>query len=253
MRVKSHLYMEFAMPATLEEKSLVVYPESDGKPVAETDWHIFEIFALLSALGLHFEDDPDVYVAANNFIYYEEGNPKARFSPDVYVVFGVEKKQRSSYFTWECGGRMPSVVFELTSRSSKVYDLGGKKKMCEKFKISEYFLFDALGEYLNPPLQGYRLMNGAYVPIERDAQGHMFSETLNLKMFINEQNQLRLMDPKTGSILLRGSEYKKSLKVEAQRARAEAQKAKAEAQRANAAEAEVARLKEELIRLKNKP
>ena len=33
-------------------------------------------------------------------------------------------------------------------------------------QVAEYFLFDPRGEYLSPALQGYRLIEGQYVPIE---------------------------------------------------------------------------------------
>ena len=67
----------------------VHYPESDGRPMGETDKHVLNVAWVLDALKLHVADRPDVYVAANNFIYFEEGNPRARVSPDTYVVLGV--------------------------------------------------------------------------------------------------------------------------------------------------------------------
>ena len=43
----------------------IVYPESDGKPMAETDVHIDTLIALREALHDHFRDMPQVYVAGN--------------------------------------------------------------------------------------------------------------------------------------------------------------------------------------------
>src|SRR3712207_4357261 len=91
------------------------YPESDGEPVAETDLHIDELLNLRDTLKDHYRDAPDVYVAGNLFIYYEEGNPAARFALDVFVVFGVPKRRRRTYRLWE-EGRAPAVVFEFSSR-----------------------------------------------------------------------------------------------------------------------------------------
>ena len=82
----------------------VRYPESDGEPLCppprepkgETDIHIEEMLEARLALKDRYRDDPQVYVAGNLLMYYEEGNPAARFSPDVFVVFGVPKHRRQS-------------------------------------------------------------------------------------------------------------------------------------------------------------
>ena len=42
----------------------------------------------------YFENNDDVYVSGNLLMYYEEGNTRKSISPDVFVVFGVEKKLR---------------------------------------------------------------------------------------------------------------------------------------------------------------
>jgi Uma2 family endonuclease len=101
---------------------------------------------------------PDVYVSGNNFIYYEEGNPRARVSPDAYVVFGAPMRARDSYFAWQEGGLLPGVVFEITSRSTKNEDIVTKFEWYERvLRVPEYFLFDPTGDYLRPRLQGYRI------------------------------------------------------------------------------------------------
>ena len=77
------------------------YPSSDGKPMAESDFQFTPLAYARDSLRLHFRDRTDVYVAGNLLIYYEEGNPKARVAPDVFVVLGVPNRDRSSYFLWE--------------------------------------------------------------------------------------------------------------------------------------------------------
>src|SRR5581483_9815534 len=89
----------------------VVYPESDGKPMAETDIHIDALIYLREALKDYFRDDPWIYVAGNMLLYYEEGNPAACVAPDVFVVRGVEKHERRIYKLWE-ENRPPTVIFE---------------------------------------------------------------------------------------------------------------------------------------------
>src|SRR5882724_1186737 len=138
------------MLATVHRKERIVYPVRDEEPLGETDLHAQETIALFNVLKLHFTAAGDVYVAADNFVYFVEGKPKICVSPDVYVVFGVEKKLRDCYMVWEEGGHVPNVVFEVTSRSSRAYDLGKKRSRCRRFGVQEYFLFDPKQEYLHP-------------------------------------------------------------------------------------------------------
>jgi len=202
------------------------YPASDGKPMAETDVHVMEIAAALETLRLFFEDRADVYVAANNFIYYEEGDKTARFSPDVYVVHGVKKKLRRTFNIW-AEKHAPSIVFEASSRSTWLEDIGNKKALCQRLAVKEYILFDPERDYLKPALQGFRLMNGQYIPIEPDAKDCLVSETIDLKIMLTPEGRLRFIDPKTGTILPRLRE----LKLEADAAKAEAHKARTETRR----------------------
>ncbi len=75
----------------------VIYPETDGEPVAESDFQRVPLTYAIEALQRYFQDQSDVYVSGDLFIYFEEGNPQAVVAPDVFVVFGVEKKPRRTY------------------------------------------------------------------------------------------------------------------------------------------------------------
>src|SRR5437588_12354675 len=111
-----------AIPAQRLEKERprrIYYPVRDGKPMAETDKHADLMIYYKEVLRARYKHDENVYVSGNNFVFYEEGNPKARVSPDVYVVFGVRKHQRDSYKVWEEGGRLPDVVFEFTAKKTQ--------------------------------------------------------------------------------------------------------------------------------------
>ncbi len=241
----------------------IEYPSSDGKPMAETDFHVIAITNLFQALQDYYETDADIYVAANNLFYYEEGNAKARFSPDVYVVHGIEKKRRRIYKYW-VEKRAPSIVFEASSRGTWREDFGKKKDRCAQLGVKEYILFDPEFDYLNPPLQGFRLSDGRYIPIEREADGGLFSETLGLKLHLSEAGLLRLIDPKTGKALpgmrdlaaqvatARAGEKKAEAQIRREaRARREAElTVQREVEARKSAEAEIARLKDELKRLK---
>ena len=94
----------------------VHYPETDGKPMAETDVHIDTLIYLREALRDYFRDAPQVYIAGNMFLYYEEGNPAACVVPDVFVVQGVAKGERRIYKLWE-EGQPPAIVAESRGRN----------------------------------------------------------------------------------------------------------------------------------------
>ena len=231
------------MSATGEIPTLqrIEYPESDGKPLGETDAHRREILAIIAMLELFFADHADVYVSGNLMFYYETGNPSAVVSPDVFVIKGVPKKERRTYKLWE-EHMPPAAVFEITSRSTRLEDKGTKRELFAMLRVREYFLFDPLSEYLKPPLQGFRLAGDEFFQIAPDPDGALLSQELGLRL-LRDGSYLRLIDAATGQSLLRPSELD-----DARRAEAEARRA-AEA-RAEAAEQEVERLRAELARLR---
>jgi Uma2 family endonuclease len=218
------------------------YPSSDGKPMAETDKHRDLMIYFIKALTIYFAQRQDVYVSGNNFLYFQEGDPTRRVSPDCYVAFGVEKRLRDSYKSWEEGGRLPSVVFEFTSRKTRKEDTQTKRPLYEQeLRVPEYFLFDPTGDYLNPRLQGYRLQGAEYVELVPKA-GRLHSEVLGLDL-VQEGEGVRLYDPVAG-------EYLRTAQEEAAGRVAEKQRADQAEQRADAAEAELARLRAELEALR---
>lgn len=128
----------------------VYYPESDGKPTAETLNHILVITYLLDVLMTWFRDQKDMYVGANNLIYYEVGFPKASFAPDVYLIPGLDKTPRRVLKLWE-EKRAPAVIFEITSRATWEEDLGDKLELYARLGVLEYFVYDVEHEELAPP------------------------------------------------------------------------------------------------------
>ena len=77
----------------------VVYPSSDGAPVAETPLHVRAIMLLFQALEDSLPARKDIYVAADMFWYWQEGHPEARRAPDIMVIKGVGRAERRS-FDW---------------------------------------------------------------------------------------------------------------------------------------------------------
>jgi hypothetical protein len=65
--------------------------------------------------------------------------------------------------------------------------------------VSEYFLFDPTEDYLDPPLQGFRLARGEYVRIKAIA-GRLPSRVLRLHLE-RDGTKLRLFDSAKGERL----------------------------------------------------
>lgn len=235
--------------------AMIEYPESDGKPVGETDVHRREILHTIETLERHFRDVPDIYVSGNLMFYYEEGNPAAVVSPDVFVVKGVRKGLRRTYKLWE-EGVAPCVVIEMTSRSTRLEDKGNKRALYAMLGVREYFLFDPLGEYLKPPLQGFTLVDGEYAPLPVERDGGIISRELRLKLY-RDETVLRMIDLASGQEVVRTEDLSDVLQqtlARAQQAEEQARRAEEQVQReADArrrAEAEIERLRTELQRLR---
>jgi Uma2 family endonuclease len=186
--------------AAIPLKREIEYPETDDRPMAESDLHRDVMLDLIHALRSRYAGEPKVYVAGNLLLYYVEGNPRASIAPDVFMVRGVPKGRRRTYLLWK-EGRAPSFVIEVTSESTCAEDLGKKKDCYERLGVEEYFLFDPAGEYLRPRLQGYRLAAGRYQSLAEGADGSLSSRTTGL-VLRPEGTNLRLVDAATGERLL---------------------------------------------------
>src|SRR4051794_13385860 len=204
----------------------IVYPESDGQPMAESDLHRKEMTYLIEALTEHFRRADEVYVAGNLFFYYKKGDPRSVVAPDLFVVKGVAKRDRKVYKLWE-EHRSPCFVVEVTSDTTRDEDLSDKLTVYEHLGVEEYFLFDPLGDYLDPRLQGHRLVNGRYRPAPLEKDGSLVSRTAGVTFRV-EGKHLRLIESASGLPLLRYAEV---------------------ADQSRALEDEVARLRAELERL----
>ncbi len=84
--------------------------------------------------------------------------------------------------------------------STRLKDFGDKKGLYETLGVEEYFLFDPLGEYLEPRLQGFRLTGGEYEPLTLSSAGTLFSQTLGV-ILKPEGKLLRIVDPTSGEAI----------------------------------------------------
>lgn len=239
-----------ATPVTIKRsKDDIEYPTGDGEPMAETALHRNVMVYVIESLKTRFAGSNDHWISGDDFVYFIEGDPNRRVSPDAYIVFDVGNEMRDCYKTWEEGGKMPDVVFEITSKSTKREDTVTKMHLYEQtLKVSEYFLFDPTGDYLNPILQGYRLINDRYERLEL-RNDRLISNQLGLELVL-ETGTLRFVDPLSQwRYLTPGEEHDRA---DAERNRADAERNRADREgaarqhaedRANQAEQELAKLR----------
>jgi Uma2 family endonuclease len=120
----------------------IVYPESDGKPLAENTLQLRWIITLVTNLMGLFHDRDDVFIGGDQNWYPVEGRPDIVLAPDAYVVFGRPKGYRGSYQQWNEGGVPMTVVFEVRSPSNTKQEMDGKRLFYEEHGVEEYYDFD---------------------------------------------------------------------------------------------------------------
>jgi Uma2 family endonuclease len=74
----------------------IVYPDSDGQPMADNTQQFEWIVFLKKNLDVLFAHDPAVFVAGDLLWYPLQGRNQRCTAPDVMVVFGRPKGDRGS-------------------------------------------------------------------------------------------------------------------------------------------------------------
>ncbi len=152
--------------ATVEyvaEDEEIVYPDSDGEPMADNTLQFRWIVTIQGGLDALFLDDPNVFVAGDLLWYPVEGQPTIRRAPDALVVFGRPKGYRGSYRQWVEDGIAPQVVFEVLSPGNTAKELFDKFAFYDQYGVEEYYLYDP---YENG-LRGWGRKDGRLREIER--------------------------------------------------------------------------------------
>ncbi|MCG6134586.1 MAG: Uma2 family endonuclease [Nostoc sp. LLA-1] len=120
----------------------IIYPDSDGQPMADNTKQ-FELIVLIKKnLDLLFANDPHVFVAGDLLWYPVEGSNTTRRAPDAMVVFGRPKQDRGSYLQWREDNIPPQVVFEILSPGNSAKEMIAKYKFYERYGVEEYYLYD---------------------------------------------------------------------------------------------------------------
>ena len=205
----------------------VLYPCSDGRPMADNAW---QSRAIVKAAGDLEVAHPDALAVADILVYPEEGNPRNRIAPDVLVAFGVGTHSRSSYLVW-VEGKPPDWVLEVASPSTAANDLDFKRRAYAAMGVPEYWLFDPKGDVFpagQPRLQGVALSGGGYArlaPRRVDGVAMIRSGVLGLDLRA-EGEFIRMRDPATREDILHQRELKALAEREAEHARREAARRK---------------------------
>jgi Uma2 family endonuclease len=147
--------------AAAPAKPAVIYPESDGLPMADNTKQFRWIVTIQGGLDAIFSDDPNVFVAGDLLWYPVEGNNTIRVAPDVLVVFGRPKGDRGSYLQWLEANIAPQVTFEVLSPGNRPGKLVEKFKFYERYGVNEYYVWDPD----NGDLSGWLRNNGELQPI----------------------------------------------------------------------------------------
>jgi Uma2 family endonuclease len=126
----------------------VVYPECDGKPMADNTKQWRWIATLKGNIEALFASRPDVFVAGDLLWYPVEGEPGVRIAPDVLVVFGRPKGDRGSYRQWAEDNVPVTVAFGVLSPGNELPELAAKYQFYEEHGVEEYYVYDPDEVYL---------------------------------------------------------------------------------------------------------
>src|SRR5262249_59103133 len=106
----------------------IEYPETDHKPMAETEHHRDVMMDTIEVLSDYYAEKPRVHVGGNLMMFYEEGNPRKHVSPDVFVSKKSRRgklPKRRTWLVWK-EGAAPDLVVEITSKKTRKEDLTTK-------------------------------------------------------------------------------------------------------------------------------
>ena len=120
----------------------VIYPESDGRPMADNTKQFRWIVTIQGGLDALFKDSGDVFVAGDLLWYPVEGSNTIRKAPDVMVVFGRPKGDRGSYQQWQENNIAPQVVFEILSPGNRLAEIVNKLRFYERYGVEEFYMYD---------------------------------------------------------------------------------------------------------------
>ncbi|MDZ8083963.1 MAG: Uma2 family endonuclease [Nostoc sp. DcaGUA01] len=209
----------------------IIYPDSDGQPMADNTKQFELIVWIKNNLELLFANDPNVFVAGDLLWYPVEDDNKLRQAPDVMVVFGRPKGYRGSYKQWAEDNIAPQVVFEIWSPGNRISQMAKKFEFYERYGVEEYYLYEP--DVVD--LTGWQRRNSRLEVI--DQMVGWVSPRLGVRFELSDE-ELQIYRP-DGDRFLTHLELNQQLQQEKERAEQAQATAEQERQRAEQAEAQL--------------
>ncbi len=120
----------------------ILYPSSDGKPMADNTEQYKWIVLIKENLEILFPNLEDVFIAGDLLWYPVKSKIITPTAPDVMVVFGRPKGKRKSYRQWREENIPPQVVFEILSPSNTTEEMERKLEFYQQYGVQEYYEYD---------------------------------------------------------------------------------------------------------------
>ena len=120
----------------------IIYPDSDGLPMADNTKQFRWIVVIKENLELLFAAIAPAFIAGDLRWYPVEGETNTNVAPDVMVVFGRPKGDRGSYKQWEEDNIPPQVVFEILSPGNRPSEMDNKLRFYQRFGVEEYYIYN---------------------------------------------------------------------------------------------------------------
>ncbi len=118
----------------------IIYPESDGQPMADNTEQFHWIVIIKENLERLFAGIANVFIAGNLLWYPVQGSLQS-MAPDVMVIFGRPKGKRGSYQQWLEANIHPQVVFEILSPSNSATEMSNKFLLYQQYGVEEYYIY----------------------------------------------------------------------------------------------------------------
>ncbi|MBW4636153.1 MAG: Uma2 family endonuclease [Iphinoe sp. HA4291-MV1] len=120
----------------------ILFPSSDGKPMAENTEQYRWIVIIKENLEILFAADDNVFIAGDLLWYPVRSQLISPTAPDVMVVFGRPKGKRRSYRQWNEENISSQVVFEILSYSNNTDEMNRKLLFYNTYGVEEYYIYD---------------------------------------------------------------------------------------------------------------
>jgi Uma2 family endonuclease len=124
----------------------IIYPESDGQPMASNTTHFIWIVTIKENLDCFFSQnqnsDLKIFVAGDLLWYPVQGRNDLSTAPDIMVAIGRPRGHRGSYKQWLEDNIPPQVVFEILSPSNTQEEMDKKLLFYDRYGVEEYYIYD---------------------------------------------------------------------------------------------------------------